>query len=501
MVRVLIVALPFYRDDWRPVVWVLAIASMVIGSTLAVVQTNVKRLLAYSSISHAGYILVGLEAAAHQAGEADAGPGVPSIAVYLLAYTVLVVGSFGVVALVSRQGDDATDLDSFRGLARRRPVLAVMFTVFLLAQAGVPFTSGFIAKFGVIQAAVDERSYAIAIVAMLAAVIAAFLYLRIMVSVWISDPADDESVALAGVHRPSFTGLVGVGLAATFTIARRSRPELAARCRRHRHAVRPLIRRRHRGASARRVRVEGEPESAAAGDDGTVVESDDLEQDVEHAQQGQAEVDRTAAPGEQRQGCSIEHEPVAAGPGCRRVAQVQAAEDPVVAVAGRALDLRWLRRRQRRRGRRRGGGGCRRRRRGVVVDVVVVVRRAWSCSSVVVRGERRRGGPRLRRRRATPGSSSWSHPAGWSSWRPVAWWWFRPAESSWCLRAGWCRCREPLWWNPWEASRQGASCRTAVTYWWSGAWSCSSAVDLTSMSSSRRWMAGCPVRTASVHRA
>ena len=219
MVRVLIVALPFYRDDWRPVVWVLAIASMVIGSTLAVVQTNVKRLLAYSSISHAGYILVGLEAAAHQAGEADAGPGVPSIAVYLLAYTVLVVGSFGVVALVSRQGDDATDLASFRGLARRRPVLAVMFTVFLLAQAGVPFTSGFIAKFGVIQAAVDERSYAIAIVAMLAAVIAAFLYLRIMVSVWISDPADDESVALAGVHRPSSTGLVGVGLAATFTIA------------------------------------------------------------------------------------------------------------------------------------------------------------------------------------------------------------------------------------------------------------------------------------------
>jgi NADH-quinone oxidoreductase subunit N len=218
MVRVLIVALPFYRDDWRPVIWVLAIASMVIGSTLAVVQTDVKRLLAYSSISHAGYILVGIEAAGHHAGQADAGSGVPSVAFYLLAYTVMVVGSFGVVALVSRGGDDATGLVAFRGLSSRRPLIAVVFTVFLLAQAGVPFTSGFIAKFGVIQAAVEEHSYAIAVIAMLAAVIGAYLYLRIIVSVWISDPAADD-VRAAGVHRPALFGTVGVAIAAVFTIA------------------------------------------------------------------------------------------------------------------------------------------------------------------------------------------------------------------------------------------------------------------------------------------
>ena len=86
------------------------------------------------------------------------------------------------------RGDDRTDLDSFRGLGKRQPALALALTVFLVAQAGVPFTSGFIAKFGVISAAVDEESYALAIIAMLASVIAAFLYLRIMVSAWILEP-------------------------------------------------------------------------------------------------------------------------------------------------------------------------------------------------------------------------------------------------------------------------------------------------------------------------
>ena len=102
MLRVLVIALPFHRDDWRPVVWVLAVLSLVIGSVLAVVQTNVKRMLAYSSISHAGFVLVGVEAAGHRAGEPDPGSGMPSVAIYLLVYAVLVIGSFAVVALVER---------------------------------------------------------------------------------------------------------------------------------------------------------------------------------------------------------------------------------------------------------------------------------------------------------------------------------------------------------------------------------------------------------------
>jgi NADH-quinone oxidoreductase subunit N len=213
MLRVLVIALPFYRNDWRPVIWVLALLSLIIGSFLAVVQTNVKRMLAYSSISHAGFILVGVEAAAHQAGEVEAGPGMPAVVLYLMLYAVLVIGSFAVVTVVSKQTGGDSSLDAFKGLTSRRPLLAIAFTVFLLAQAGVPFTSGFIAKFGVIQAAVDERSYAIAIVAMVAAVVAAFLYLRIMVNMWLASPDEDAT----RVRVPASAG-VAIAAAAVFTL-------------------------------------------------------------------------------------------------------------------------------------------------------------------------------------------------------------------------------------------------------------------------------------------
>lgn len=212
MVRVLVVALPAYQDDWRPVVWVLAVLSLVVGSFLAVVQTDVKRMLAYSSISHAGFILVGIEAAGHTAGT-TLGEGVASVATYLPLYSVLTIGSFAVVALVARSNGGDTSLDAFAGLARRRPALALGLTVFLLAQAGVPFTSGFVAKWGVVQAAVGEESYAIAIIAMLSAVVAAFLYLRIMVKTWLDDGS--EEVAREAVPMSS---ALAVGLAAAFTL-------------------------------------------------------------------------------------------------------------------------------------------------------------------------------------------------------------------------------------------------------------------------------------------
>ena len=223
MLRVLVTALPFFRDDWRPVIWVLGVLSLVVGSFLAVVQTNVKRMLAYSSVSHAGFLLVGVEAAGHTAGEVLPGDGMPSVALYLMLYSVLVIGSFGVVTVVSRASgnvDGDASLDTFKGLAKRRPLLALAFTVFLLAQAGVPFTSGFIAKFGVIQAAVEVESYAIAIIAMVAAVVAAFLYLRIMVNMWLADPDDDAVAADAagtGISIGVSSGLA-IGAAVAFTL-------------------------------------------------------------------------------------------------------------------------------------------------------------------------------------------------------------------------------------------------------------------------------------------
>jgi NADH-quinone oxidoreductase subunit N len=131
----------------------------------------------------------------------------------LLLYSVLTVGSFGVVSLVARNADGDTSLDAFKGRAKRRPAIAVAMTVFLLAQAGVPLTSGFIAKWGVIQAAVEEESYAVAIIAMVAAVIAAFLYLRIMVNIWLEN--GDDGVPIEPL--PIATGLA-IFAAAIFTM-------------------------------------------------------------------------------------------------------------------------------------------------------------------------------------------------------------------------------------------------------------------------------------------
>jgi NADH-quinone oxidoreductase subunit N len=194
------------RLDWQPIVWALAVLSLVVGSVLAVVQTDVKRMLAYSSISHAGYVLVGLQAASDR--------GVAGSLFYLLAYTFLIVGSFAVVTLVGRAGDDRHGLDAYRGLSRSQPLLAVALTVFLLAQAGVPFTSGFLAKFYVISAAVDRGSYALAVIAMVAAVIAAFFYLRLIVVMYMAE----EPLAGTGADETEVEPAAG-GATATATRA------------------------------------------------------------------------------------------------------------------------------------------------------------------------------------------------------------------------------------------------------------------------------------------
>ena len=207
MLRLFMSGLMNRVDDWRPVVWVLAALTIFVGSTMAVVQTNVKRMLAYSSISHAGFVLVGVEAASHRGSD-----GLATSMAYLAVYTMLVMGSFSVLVAVAGHGDSATSLDAFRGLAKRRPLLALAFSALLFAQAGVPFTSGFVAKFGVIKSAVEAESYAIAVVAMVGAVIGAFLYLRIMVSMWMEEPADDTRVDI-----PRAAGVV-LGASVAFTL-------------------------------------------------------------------------------------------------------------------------------------------------------------------------------------------------------------------------------------------------------------------------------------------
>lgn len=213
LLRVIVVTLATHRLDWQPVVYALAVASLLVGATLAVVQTDVKRMMAFSSINHAGFMLVAVAAASDE--------GIAAVLFYLAAYTLLVGGTFGVITVLGRRGDSHHSLDDYSGLARREPVLALSLTVFLLAQAGTPLTSGFLAKFYVISAIVDAGSFWLGLVAMLTAVISAFLYLRIILSMYAGDDdeaAGDEPLPVRRIQVPVATK-VTIGLALVATIA------------------------------------------------------------------------------------------------------------------------------------------------------------------------------------------------------------------------------------------------------------------------------------------
>jgi NADH-quinone oxidoreductase subunit N len=183
--RVFISSFGVLASDWRPVVYVLAIVTLLVGAGLALVQRDIKRMLAYSSINHAGFVLLGLQAATAS--------GVSSALYYLFAYMFMVIGSFAVVTVIGRTGDHDHDIAAYRGLARRQPLLAFVFAVLLLAQAGVPFTTGFLTKFQVVIASVDAHSVPLAVVAMVSAAVAAFFYLRVSVLMYApsGEGADD----------------------------------------------------------------------------------------------------------------------------------------------------------------------------------------------------------------------------------------------------------------------------------------------------------------------
>ncbi|HWG74172.1 MAG TPA: NADH-quinone oxidoreductase subunit N [Acidimicrobiales bacterium] len=188
LLRVLLEALPTQEVNWRPAIWVIAVLTLLVGSVLAIVQSDLKRMLAYSSISQAGYVLIGLQAASKQ--------GTAGALFYLLTYTFIILGSFAVVGLIQGEGEARNDLGAVRGLSKRRPALALTMLLFLLAQAGVPFTSGFLAKFYVIAAAVQRGQYALAVIGMLAAAIAAFFYLRVALLMYVA-PGDGSAAETA----------------------------------------------------------------------------------------------------------------------------------------------------------------------------------------------------------------------------------------------------------------------------------------------------------------
>ncbi len=182
LLRVLYVAFERSTWDFQPVIGTIAVLTMIVGAILAVTQTDIKRLLAYSSIANAGYLLVGVLALSKD--------GLASSLFYLVAYGFTVLAAFGVVTLVRDADGEATHLSRWAGLGRRSPLFATMFTFILLAFAGIPLTAGFTAKFAVFAAGMDGGQTWLVIAGVVSSAILAFPYLRVVVLMWLSEPGE-----------------------------------------------------------------------------------------------------------------------------------------------------------------------------------------------------------------------------------------------------------------------------------------------------------------------
>jgi NADH-quinone oxidoreductase subunit N len=202
LVRVLVTSFRGAQPDWTILLWAMAAVTMTVGNVVAIAQSNLKRMLAYSSIAHVGYMLVGLVA--------GGALGTAAVLFYLLVYTFTTAGAFGVVLLLERGANEGVNLADYAGLARRRPVLALALSIFLLSLIGIPPFGGFVGKFYLFGAAVRSGFVGLAVVGVLNSAIASYYYLRLIVYMYMREP---EGAAPAAV--PSFAG--GLALAVALT--------------------------------------------------------------------------------------------------------------------------------------------------------------------------------------------------------------------------------------------------------------------------------------------
>jgi NADH-quinone oxidoreductase subunit N len=175
---------PSFFEAWGPAISALAIVTMVFGNLVALAQTNLKRMLAYSAIAHAGYLLIGVLVS--RPGSDDAAAS--GVLFYLLTYGLMNVGAFALVSLVSRRGGESADLRGFAGLARRNPVASAAMAICLLSLAGIPPTAGFWGKLYIFEAAIDNGFVGLAVVALLNSAVAMFYYLRVIVAMYMREP-------------------------------------------------------------------------------------------------------------------------------------------------------------------------------------------------------------------------------------------------------------------------------------------------------------------------
>jgi NADH-quinone oxidoreductase subunit N len=219
LVRICYVALPSLLPDWRPILWAVAALTMTVAAVLTVTQTDIKRLLAYSSVANVGFLLLGLSGT--QAGLA-------STMFYLVAYAVSTMGAFAVVTMIRRpNGQEDTETSRWAGFGRRSPAVAAALSLFLLAIAGIPLTSGFVSKFAVFQAAASQGAGALVVIGAVSSAIAAFAYARVIMTMFFSQPnpqtpqaySPARATAAAVVVAAAATVLLGVAPQPLFDLA------------------------------------------------------------------------------------------------------------------------------------------------------------------------------------------------------------------------------------------------------------------------------------------
>jgi NADH-quinone oxidoreductase subunit N len=207
LLRVVYVALPPLHDQWRPVLWAISILTMTVATITAVNQTDVKRMLAYSSVAHVGFILTGVIA--------DNPAGLSATLFYLVAYSFSTVGAFAIVGLIrNADGVEDADLTHWAGLGQRSPIVGVMLSMFLLAFAGIPLTSGFVSKLAVFKAAAQGGAVPLVVIGVIASGIAAYFYVRVIVSMFFTEPTDDTPQVVA----PGILSKVAIAVCAAVTV-------------------------------------------------------------------------------------------------------------------------------------------------------------------------------------------------------------------------------------------------------------------------------------------
>jgi NADH-quinone oxidoreductase subunit N len=215
LLRLFYVAFGGAQRDWAPMIWIIAVLTMAVGSLFALTQSDIKRMLAYSSIAHAGFLLVGF-VGLQQAASGSTISSLQSVLFYLVTYGFMTVGAFGVVTLVRDAGGEANHLSRWAGLGKESPLVAGIFAFFLLGMAGIPLTSGFTGKWAVFTSAAQGGAWPLVVVAVLLSVVAAFFYLRVIVLMYFSDPVGDgPSVAVPSILT---TAVIAVALAATLVL-------------------------------------------------------------------------------------------------------------------------------------------------------------------------------------------------------------------------------------------------------------------------------------------